>query len=365
MVGLYIHIPFCHSKCAYCDFYSLGRKDVEKEKRFLEALKKEWLRRKSEINGEIRTLYIGGGTPSYLHPSCLSELLNISSCLPEIEEFTVEVNPEDVTPDLCGILTDAGVNRVSMGVQSLIATELAEIGRRHTPAKAIEAVGLLRRYGIHNISCDLIFGLPEQSVASWTTSLRQMLELRPEHISSYLLSYEPCTRLTARLKRGLLLETPEETIEQMYSVLCAETSRAGYEHYEISNFALPGFKSRHNSAYWNYTPYLGLGPGAHSFDGNTRSFNRSNLKDYIATDGEINEKETLTSVEVRNEKVMLALRTADGLDLTDFSDSEQLLKDARKYIRQGILCIDESSKRLKMSEKYWLITDSVLSDLFI
>lgn len=365
MAGLYIHVPFCHSKCAYCDFYSLGRKDSTKEQLFVGALKNEWRVRRDEISETIRTVYIGGGTPSHLQPAFLMDILAIAAELPHISEFTVEVNPEDVTPGLCRLLTDAGVNRVSMGVQSLSDIELAEIGRRHSAQKALEAVALLRSHGINNISCDLIFGLPRQSVKSWTDSLKKMLILRPEHLSSYLLSYEPGTRLTARLNRGLITETAEETIEEMYSILCEETKAAGYEHYEISNYALPGHRSRHNSAYWTCTPYLGLGPGAHSFDGQNRSFNEPNLKKYIESGGIINEKESLTPDERRNEKVMLALRTAEGLCLSDFHDTGRLIADARKFIRQGILLLDNGGNHLKMAERHWLVTDSVLTDLFI
>ena len=280
MAGLYIHIPYCHSKCHYCDFYSgsgLGEQD-----NYIHAIEKEYQLRKHEIIEPYRTIYIGGGTPSSLDSDNLLRLLRF--CKTEVadtpEEFTIEVNPENVTPHLIKLLKDNGVNRVSMGIQSLVDDELKAVGRNHTPECALKGAALIAD-GFSNFSYDLIFGLPGQTLESLNYSLEKLLELRPPHISIYLLSYEPGTRLYARLVSGKIRETDEATVTRMYSLICESLRYAGYDHYEISNFALPGHESRHNSSYWASVPYLGLGASAHSFDGSVRRYNPSNLKEYI------------------------------------------------------------------------------------
>ena len=226
------------------------------------AVLQEYEARRDEITTEsFATIYAGGGTPSLLPPELFSPLISLADTGAEI---TIEANPEDVTEEWTDRILSAGFNRVSMGVQSLIDEELTAVGRRHTAAQALRAISVLRSHGISNISCDLIYGLPEQTLESWDYSLQTMLELDLPHLSAYLLSYEPGTRLTARLNTGKISETPEDVIERMYSSLCSLTRQAGMNHYEISNFCKDGMHSRHNSSYWDFTPYLGLGPGAHS-----------------------------------------------------------------------------------------------------
>lgn len=309
------------------------------------------------------TLYLGGGTPSILPIDAIEVML------PQVPqgEVTIEINPEDVTLDKARAWLGLGINRASMGVQSLVDAELAIIGRRHTAAQAIEAYETLRRAGFENISLDLIYGLPNQSEESWRQSLGRLIELRPEHLSAYILSYEPRTRLSAMLRAGKVAEACEETIEHMYAALRQATADAGYEHYEISNFALPGHRARHNSSYWTGEPYLGLGPGAHSFDGNNRWFNPSNLRDYLTKieSGHLTAELDAEDDNSRfNDRLMTALRTARGLNLSAVSADRlpQLRRDARPYLESGSLSIVDGHLRIPPSS--WLISDTIIASLF-
>ncbi|MDE5553804.1 MAG: radical SAM family heme chaperone HemW, partial [Muribaculaceae bacterium] len=311
MAGIYVHIPFCHSKCIYCDFFSTP--NLTTSDALINALIKEYGRRSTEINEPIKTIYFGGGTPSIIAPERLARVCKIFP-LSNIEEFTIEVNPEDVNQVSVKAWRDIGVNRVSMGIQSFCDDELRSIGRRHSADDARRAIKCLLDGGITNISCDLIYGLPGQGIESWRRSLSELLSYRLPHISAYCLSYEPGTALYARMTAGKITPTDDMILAEMYQYFCEAAADAGYEHYEISNFALPGMRSRHNSSYWNETPYLGLGPGAHSFDGSVRRFNTNDLKTYIRT-ADITVIDEETADERFNDKLITALRTADGLDL--------------------------------------------------
>ena len=273
MAGVYVHIPFCASRCSYCDFFSTLQLE-QTGAAYVEAVIAEARLRRDELQGEaVRTLYLGGGTPSQLPVPLLARLvegLRGVFGFQDLEEFTVEANPDDVTPSWCAALPPLGVNRVSMGVQSFEDGILRLIGRCHTAQQAVQAVNNLRQSGIDNISVDLIYGLPGQTISSWTDTVKQALDLEPQHISAYGLTYEEGTRLWRQRERGEVIEVPEEQCLEMYRILVGCLKSAGYEHYEISNFALPGFHSRHNSSYWNDTPYLGLGAAAHSYDGKIR-----------------------------------------------------------------------------------------------
>ena len=365
MAGVYIHIPFCKSKCAYCDFYSHGRYNTDLQTSFMHALANEWLQRQHEITEPIRTVYIGGGTPSCLSTTHLDEICSFFREHNSIDEFTIEVNPEDIDDRLLRFIEDSPVNRVSMGVQSLVDDELRFIGRRHDAAKAERAVEALRQAGIKNISCDLIFGLPLQTFESWKYSLDRMTDsINPEHLSAYLLSYEHGTRLYAMRSKGALQEAGEDLIHDMYDYLCTASAKAGYEHYEISNYARPVFRSRHNSSYWTYTPYLGLGPGAHSFDGIDRAANIPDQKLYIESRGLIAETEHLTPDERTNERIMIGLRTLEGLDISTFDKYDEIKKSAMPYIANGQLILKDD-RFLSVAENAWMLTDSILVDLFV
>lgn len=367
--GLYIHVPFCHSRCYYCDFFSSADAPGELKERYLHRVMEEIDSRAPQgLDTPFNTIYIGGGTPSSLPLPLLGRLidsLNTTAC----REFTIEVNPEDVNEQLCKLLTSIPHRRVSIGVQSLVDGELQGVGRRHSAATAINASRLLRSHGIDNISLDLIYGLPGQTLSSFDTSLKGVIDLQPTHLSAYLLSYEPHSRLTLMRDRGSVTEATAEEACRYYDHLCKVTAQAGYEHYEISNFALPGYYSRHNSSYWDGSPYLGVGPGAHSYDGFRRSFNTPMLKRYLdggytatlTPDDDNNPQSAL------NDMIITALRTARGLSLTSVAERygtsavDRLIKDASAAIVAGTLIHD--GDRLVIPECHWLITDSILIQL--
>ena len=356
MAGLYIHIPFCRSKCIYCDFYSMPPRGRAEE--YVAALRREWELRHDELHGEaVTTLYMGGGTPSLLAPQQIANILDVLP-LDNVVEFTIEANPDDVTPDYAHALAAMGVNRVSMGVQSFDDRDLRAINRRHTAAQAVEAVEHCLAAGIINVGIDLIYGLPGQTLDAWCDNVTRALSLPVKHLSAYNLSYERGTRLWVLRERGLITEVDDDTCVAMHETLCDLATNAGWEHYEISNFARPGFRSRHNSSYWDSTPYLGLGAAAHSFDGRVRSANPPHMRCYleaIAAGRAACERETLQLWERHDEEVMLRLRTSDGLDLNAFAArygnkaAETLETKAASFIDRGLLRRDGTTLRLTRS----------------
>jgi oxygen-independent coproporphyrinogen-3 oxidase len=350
MAGLYLHIPYCRSKCAYCDFYSgpFGKPSAEE---YVAAMRNEYaVRRLSEMGpDEFATIYVGGGTPSSISPQLLEPFLRHRR---DDAEITIEANPDDVDTEWVEQIAALGFNRVSMGVQSLVDSELQAVGRRHSADQALRAIDTLRSRGIENISCDLIYGLPGQTIESWRYSLQRLLAEGLPHLSAYLLSYEPGTRLYAALTTGRLQEASEEMVQEMYAILCQEATAAGFQHYEISNFALPGLHSRHNSAYWDFTPYLGLGPGAHSFDGKVRRFNPPNIKQYVAASGLTTETEELSADERHNDIVITALRTARGISPDDLSIVE--LEEAKRTLQPT------AGGRYRIAEEQWLLSNLLM-----
>lgn len=358
--GLYVHVPLCHAKCRYCGFYSLPRCGVEHA--LVNCLLNEWRHR----SRPVRTVYVGGGTPSALGCAELSRLLD---GLPRGEEVTVEVNPEDVSPALAEVLATRAT-RVSMGVQSLVDGELAAVGRRHTAAQAIAAVHTLRTAGINNLSLDLIYGLPGQTLDSWQHSLDGILALHPEHLSAYALEVEPGTRLYTQQQAGKITVPDADTVAAMYGVLCNAARNAAYSHYEIANFALPGRESRHNSAYWDsQTPYSGIGPGAHSWIDGVRSSVPARLSDYLDANGllapQIEEESEANRI---NDFILVSLRRAAGLYLdtaaTLFGEPEhcRLQAAALPHLNSGML--QPTSAGFRIPEQHWIRSNSVLLDLF-
>ena len=364
MAGIYLHVPFCHAKCAYCDFYSVARPALAAA--YAGAVVSEYSERRGELGGEaVKTLYFGGGTPSILPVDVFAGLARLLRT-PDTEEFTIEVNPEDVDEARVGAWKDAGVNRVSIGVQSLNDTELKAVNRRHSAASALGAIGMLRAAGIANISADLIYGLPGQTAETWAQSVAQLAATGVTHISAYCLSYEPGTLLTRRLEQGIVHQAPEELVEGMYHTLCRDLASHGFEHYEISNFALPGYRSRHNSAYWRGVPYLGLGPGAHSLTSSgLRRFNPPDIKDYIARAGRITQDDYESETDRINDTIMIRMRTAEGLDksLLDEATLRQITKNAAVWTGSGHLC--STKEAFRIPEASWLLADAIIRDMFI
>ncbi len=373
MAGLYIHIPYCHAKCAYCDFYSMPCNGTIEC--YIKAIVEEARLRAGEINGKFRSIYIGGGTPSSIDTDYLGVLLKELGDifdLGEVEEFTIEVNPEDVNPEFLSRIKNIGVNRVSMGVQSLVDGELKAVGRRHSSAEALAAARLISEH-FKNYSLDIIYGLPQQTLKSLKYTVEQILLLRPPHLSAYLLSYEPGTRLYAMLMAGKVEEATEQLATGMYELVDRMLTGDGYVHYEISNFALPGKESMHNSSYWNSTPYLGLGVSAHSFDGVERRYNEARINDYINC---ISNRQSFYTIDEEtdenrfNDYLITRLRTSKGLDLSHlttmpfgrFINKIEPLID--KLIKSGSL-VRESDQRLVIPSSQWLTSDAIMRELII
>lgn len=372
---IYIHIPYCKGKCIYCDFFSAGS-GIADWSLYVRSVLNELETRRGELPDLPHTLYIGGGTPSLI-PDVEFMLLTggVNGILKKKEgwnEFTVEVNPEDVTEEKCRVWRDAGVNRVSMGVQSFVDSELRTIGRRHDSKRAIEAYSLLRRE-FDNISIDLMFGLPGQDLESWRRSVRECLLLEPDHISAYTLMLESGTPMTVLHKEGRMkLPTDEETVA-MWRYLSEELQRHGYLQYEISNYSLPGRESVHNSGYWKGNPYLGLGPSAHSYDGGrVRKANPPRLKEYLKRFGAGNqeivesfyETEYLDDEEMKEEFIMLRMRMREGIPLDEYRArfgsfaGARLEMKSERFLSEGSLRKDDG--HLKLTDDGIMKADSVI-----
>ncbi|MDE6561621.1 MAG: radical SAM family heme chaperone HemW [Muribaculaceae bacterium] len=377
--GLYIHIAYCRKKCIYCDFFSAGDRIADWHS-YVNALCSEFKERIKEMACPLRTVYIGGGTPSLMPEEEFLRLCEfIKPYLSHVEEFTIEVNPDDVDEHMLGVWRKGGVNRLSMGIQTFDDDALHSIGRRHTGKEAMEAFHLARN-AFGNVSIDLIFGLPRQTLAMWRQDLKTAISLRPEHISAYSLMYEEGTALTALRNNGKLIEAPEEVTEQMFLLLIDELKKSGYEHYETSNFALPGYRSLHNSSYWLQKPYLGLGPSAHSYDGmKTRKANRPDLRGYIdfwtsshpekKDSTPFYEMESLSLGELIEEYVMTRMRMKEGIPLDDFrsrfgdSAYASLMANCKPLLKRGALV--SNGKNIFISEKDILVSDSIILDMLV
>ena len=372
MAGIYIHIPFCKRKCSYCDFYSVAKTDAADD--YVSAIIAELNLRADEINlADVTTIYIGGGTPSVLNLRQMAYLMDgLRSRMDfgKVTEVTMEVNPDDVTVDYMSGVKSLGVNRISMGVQSFVDAELRAVNRRHNAEEAISAIDTIRNAGISNISVDLIYGLPGQTLESWSYSLNMLLQLDVQHVSAYNLSYEEGTALTRLRDMGKITEVDEDTCVVMYELLCTKLAEAGYEHYEISNFARPGYYSRHNSSYWDGTPFLGLGAAAHSFDGKVRRYNPSNLKDYLASIAAgyvAYEAEQEEWWQMYNEMVMVALRTMWGIDVETiarrFGEKMRVRFEdiAQGFVEQGVM--QKFGSNYKIAEKGMMMSDTIIREL--
>lgn len=366
--GIYIHVPFCQKRCLYCDFYSTTY-GLEWKRLYVSALRREMLSRRSEIDSSrVPSLYIGGGTPSQLPASLLMEMFQAiaeSFTFAEDAEITIEVNPDDVTPRLIEALHQTPVNRISMGVQTFSDKLLRFLNRRHTSAQALQAVRLFREANYNNISLDLIYGLPGQTFSEWKKDVDMVVNLGVPHLSAYALSYEEGTALNKMLEEGHVVETPDELSWQMYDYLMDKTADAGMEHYEISNFAIPAKQAQHNSSYWNGSPYLGLGPGAHSYDGeNIRRSNNTSLKEYVQATADVpHQTEILTPGERYDEIVMTRLRTFSGLPLGVLTAEQRTycLQMAEPHILNGNLV--KEGDVLRLSKRGIFVSNSVISDL--
>ena len=376
MAGLYIHIPFCASRCIYCGFYSTT--SLKWRQRYVDAVCKEMSLppAPSIERGRIDTIYLGGGTPSQLTIPQLEQLfLYINKVYPLTThhspltpEITIEMNPDDVTPEYAAVLPQLGINRVSMGAQTFDDERLRFLHRRHTSSQVPQAVKRLRDAGIQNISIDLMYGFPNETLKDWERDIDAALALGVEHISAYCLMIEEGTPLWKLTIENGEWRIDEELERQMYEQLIDKLTTAGYEHYEISNFAKPGYRSLHNSSYWQDIPYIGLGAAAHSYDGKRRSWNVSDIKQYIEgiEQGERPcEYEGIDDDTHYNDRITTALRTSDGLELSTLSDRHRrfCMKEAQKFIDDGLLRIVDN--HLALTRKGLFVSDYIMSSLMM
>lgn len=368
MAGIYLHIPFCKSRCIYCGFFSTT--SLQKRHDYVDAVVEELRQRRSFLaNQPIDTIYFGGGTPSQLPPEELERMLDAIYHLYNVREgaeVTLEGNPDDLTPSFLQRIRQMGVNRLSMGVQSFDDARLRFLHRRHTAAQAIQAVRDVQAAGFTNLSIDLMFGFPGQTLDQWKQDVQIALSLQVQHLSAYSLMYEEGTVLERMLSAGEITEVDEEVSLQMYEYLMDALEAAGYEHYELSNFALPGRQSRHNSSYWHGIPYLGVGAGAHSYDGYDRFYHPDALEPYMADVLSL-EVEHLSTHERYDEFVFTALRTSEGLSLSALEKQfgvaakEYCLQNAQRHLKAGLL--SHTGDILCLTRHGLFISNEVMSDL--
>lgn len=338
------------------------------------AITKEARLQKSFLKGQVDTIYFGGGTPSLLPGDRLQEILSVLKehyAISEDAEITLETNPDDINPESLLHWKQAGINRLSIGIQSFSDTDLKWMNRAHTAGQAETSIELAKKAGFQNITIDLIYGTPGLSDSQWQLNLQKALDFQIPHISSYALTVEPNTALANRIDKKKSADVDPNTQARHFSILTQSMHQAGYEHYEISNFAKPGFRSRHNSSYWQGQTYLGLGPSAHSFNGTRRQWNIANNSLYLQSlqqDLIPFESEDLTMVQMLNEFIMIRLRTLEGISLTELKENfdgektETLIQAARKYVVTGHLLMSDSHIILSESGKF--LADGIAADLF-
>ena len=383
MAGIYVHIPFCKSRCRYCDFFSTTQ--LERREDYAHAIIAEFNDRLHLLTEPVRTIYFGGGTPSQMPVASLrmileclvdgakrlqfsgrshGELQDASNHHHSPDEFgdielTLEANPGDITPEKARAWREMGFNRLSIGIQSFDDDLLHLIGRRHTAQEALQAVATAQAAGFDNISIDLMYALPSQTMEQWQKDVQLALHLGIQHISTYGLIYEEGTALTKLLMDNRLQSVDEELEMRMYDYLVGQLTANGFLHYEVSNFALPGRHSRHNSSYWSDTPYLGLGAAAHSYDGLHRQWNIADLDGYIrqALAHQLSpEIEHLSDEDRHTERVMLGLRTSQGVAKADID-----MHKAKPYLEQGLL--EDKGERVAATTQGFHILNRIIEEL--
>lgn len=372
MAGIYIHIPFCKSRCVYCDFFTdTGTRRMNE---YVDALCSEIVLRKNELAGEtIDTIYFGGGTPSRLNQKHLSNIFDTLFSHFSINneaEITLEANPDDLSKNYIAMLAAQPFNRLSIGIQSFDNKELTFLSRRHNANQAIDAVKCAQTNGFENISIDLMYGLPNQTINLWQRNLQQALNLKVQHISAYHLIYEKNTRLYSLLETDKIVPVSETLSTQMFSTLIDILSLEEFEHYEISNFAKDNRYAKHNTSYWKGTNYIGLGAAAQSFDGDSRTSNIASISKYIVGIREGNPNQTieyLSNKDKYNEFILTGLRTMWGINLQalKFQFGEKLyhycLQNAQKSLDNHLVKIENQS--LKLTRKGIFISDGIMSEL--
>ncbi len=335
-LGVYIHVPFCKSRCIYCDFFSTTQ--LEKREEYVQAVVAEAQQRITQ-SADIQTVYFGGGTPSLLSVEQIERILTAINPVNAVE-ITLEANPGDLNLDKLRALRNIGINRMSIGIQSFRDEELRFLERRHTAQEARDAVLKAQKAGFDNISIDLIYALPGQTMETWQYNIAEALKLNVQHISCYCLTFETQSRLYRLASEGKITPADEELENAMYDELCKTLTANGYTHYEVSNFSKPNCRSQHNSSYWNNTPYIGLGAGAHSYDEQKRRWNIADLSAYVKhllSMSKYWEEELLTPEQKEMEHIMLGLRTCEGISITN-----DLLAKAQPFLHSGQLAITDN-----------------------
>ncbi len=369
MPGIYIHIPFCKQACNYCNFHFTTSTTYKND--FLAALLKEIELQKDYLaNEKIETIYFGGGTPSLLRPEEILSILGKirgSFSIDDNAEITMEANPDDINETKLSGWGLAGINRLSIGIQSFFDEDLKWMNRSHNAAQAKKSIELAQKKGFNNITIDLIYGAPLLTDEKWEQNVRTALQFKIPHLSCYALTIEPKTPLQKMIREHKKVDIDPDKQAAQFLTLMEWLSAAGFEHYEISNFAKPGFRSRHNSSYWQGKKYLGLGPSAHSFNGTERQWNISNNKKYIdsVNSGVIPfEKEELSSSQKQNEYIMTSLRTLEGMSLEKLNRETiaSILEKSKKYIERELMFSEENF--LKLTRKGRLLADGIAADLF-
>lgn len=371
---LYIHVPFCQQACSYCDFYFVT--SIKYKSEYIQAVQNEIILRKNEIPEHLPTIYFGGGTPSKLSIADIDKLLHTIYAhfkVSDSVEITLEANPEDLTREYVKGLINIGINRLSIGIQSFDDAELQFMHRIHNAQKAEYSVKLSQDTGIENISIDLIYGSPLLTEVLWTKHLQKAVSLSIPHISAYHLTIEPHTALYQKVQKGIVSPINEDKSAVYFKMLSEYLVQAGFEHYEISNFALPNRYSKHNTGYWKYLPYLGVGPSAHSFDTHTRSWNVRNLNTYLThllkNELAVEDKETLSPQQKANEQLMLGLRTQWGANLDTIKNRigidflSQKTMEIEYFYSRNLLKIQKNT--LYLTQEGRLLADYITQKLIL
>ncbi|QLE01022.1 radical SAM family heme chaperone HemW [Galbibacter sp. BG1] len=376
MAGIYLHIPFCKQACFYCDFHFST--SFKKKNEIVQALAKEMILRKDEVDEAIETIYFGGGTPSVLNVGEIKFLIdtiyNHFEVIPD-PEITLEANPDDLSKEKIITLAESRVNRLSIGIQSFFDDDLKLMNRAHSAKEAIHSLEIATRY-FNNISIDLIYGVQHMTPEKWKKNIQKALSFNVPHISSYALTVEPKTALASFIEKGIIDDVDDALAQEHFDILVDTLTANNFIHYELSNFGKEGFFSKNNTAYWLGKKYLGIGPSAHSFDGDNRSWNVSNNSRYlklISEDVLPNEIEVLSKTDRYNEAVMTGLRTVWGVSLERVAREhgsnykKYLLQQAEKYLNEGLLSLKTNEKEtiLITTKKGKFLADGIASDLFM
>jgi oxygen-independent coproporphyrinogen-3 oxidase len=373
MSTLYFHIPFCKQACHYCDFhFSTVRKTYRP---VLDGMIRELeIQQDYLFDKHLTSMYFGGGTPSLLEEKDLFQLIEKAQqhfSLADDAEITLEANPDDLNNAALRVYRQAGINRLSIGTQSFFDADLKLMNRTHTAAQAENSIKRAQDAGFENLTIDLIYGMPGSHTGRWHQNVERAIALGVPHLSTYALTVEPKTALAKYVEDGEVTLPDEAVVANQYDDLCRLAATAGFEHYELSNFGKPGFHSRHNTSYWKGAHYLGIGPSAHSFNGEYRQWNMANNTRYsnaLAGGGSWFEQEALSESDHFNEYLMTGLRTAKGISLAEINEqfgddrSEKLMRDAQSYLECDRLQLHDN--RLFIPEREWLISDRIISDLF-